>query len=164
MQNRIRCFCLWCNIINIVHVLFKFGFIFPTTAAAVYSNQSESIREDLPVLQRLCPAAIFQKPLMKTLHSLFFYCIFIYTIPGVVIKYEQLLWLFFVQLFSSHVVGVVRDFGGRWWASVDLWESLHEPQRRRRSQTVDLLRFIDSFFSFKFTCNSRVWTGKQQVF
>ena len=36
-----------------------------STAAAVYSCQSESIREDLPVLQRLRQAAILQNPLMK---------------------------------------------------------------------------------------------------
>lgn len=36
------------------------------TAAAVHSSQSESIREDLPVLQRLCQAAILQKPMRNT--------------------------------------------------------------------------------------------------
>lgn len=57
--------------------------LFPITAAEMYSSQSESIREDIPVLQRLCPATIFQKPLMKMLNSLILYWIFMYTISSV---------------------------------------------------------------------------------
>lgn len=63
------------------------------TATEMYCSQSKSIREDLPVLQRLCPATIFQKPLTKRLHSLILCCIFMYVISGVVIKHELLLFL-----------------------------------------------------------------------
>lgn len=105
-SEKMHFFSFWSNI---VCLLFKLGFLSPATAAAVYSNQSESIQEDLPVLQRLCPATIFEKPLRKRLHSLISNCIFMSTIPGVVIKYEHLLWLLLLQ-FSSCAVDKVR-----WW-------------------------------------------------
>lgn len=53
-------FCL------LIIIIFIFCF-WPFTDAAVYSRQSESIREDLPVLQRLCQTAIFQNPLTNPL-------------------------------------------------------------------------------------------------
>lgn len=112
-SEKMHFYSFWSNIITIVCLLFKLGFMSPATAAAVYSNQSESIREDLPVLQRLCPATIFQKPLRKMLHSLISNSIFMSTIPGI-IKYEHLLWLLLLQ-FSSCAVDEVNDFRGRWW-------------------------------------------------
>lgn len=46
------------------------------TAAAVYSSQPEGLREDFPVLQRLCQAAILQNAWMRRLwrfYSLLFF-------------------------------------------------------------------------------------------
>lgn len=119
----------------------------------MYSSQSESIREDIPVLQRLCPATIFQKPLMKMLNSLILYCIFMYTISSVYNKIWATASAIFasVQLYSSCAVGVVRAFCGRWWTSVHLCDSLHEPQKRGRinsNRFIEIHRFF--FFLLKF--------------
>lgn len=97
------------------------------TAAAVYSGQSESIREDLPVLQRLCQATILQNPLKKwTFFSSLFFFLFkpMYTSTGVVIKYSAttLDYLGFSSVALSCSVGVVRDFSGWCWMLVNLWK------------------------------------------
>lgn len=103
------------------------------TAAAVYSSQSESIREDLPVLQRLCQAAVLQNPLMKKQRSfivLFFFVFFVfvfkpmYTSAGVAIKYlaTPLGYLQFscTQLFCG--------CGERClWVVMDIWEFVSRP-------------------------------------
>lgn len=124
--------------------------LFPITAAEMYSSQSESIREDIPVLQRLCPATIFQKPLMKMLNSLILYCIFMYTISSVCKKIWATASAIFasVQLYSSCAVGVVRAFCGRWWTSVHLCDSLHEPQKRGRINSNRFIEIHRFFFFF----------------
>lgn len=118
----------------------------------MYSSQSESIREDIPVLQRLCPATIFKKPLIKMLNSLILYCIFMYTISSVCNKIWATASAIFasVQLYSSCAVGVVRAFCGRWWTSVHLCNSLHEPQKRGRINSNRFIEIHRFFFLLKF--------------
>lgn len=110
----------------------------------MYNSQSESIREDLPVLQRLSRAAVLKKPLMK--------------------KNTCLIFIFFLNVCASagflklcsgwSRVGV-RDFCPQWWRKPECKIKRAEIKAKQ----VHLLGFIDSIFTFIFTCNTRVWDG-----
>lgn len=137
--------------------IFRMIFVFCScTAAAVYSSQSESIKEDLPVLQRLCQAAVLQNRLMKKQCSfiVFFFFFFkpMYTSAGVVMKYLATT-LGYLQFSCSQLFCGCSE--RCLWVVMDIWELVRRPDwtvsqgaKIKRGtikvKQVHLLEFIDS--------------------